>query len=636
MRGKRFYQALGFRMTCSLVLALFLLAIPFFFFFYRLHERQLIASVSKPMSDLSQLILFSLERRMLANQPHLLDPDIRQLAKEAGGARIVILDKEGQVKVSSDPTLVGRTLSRREAECSTCHDRREVPDRVSLSRPTEGELARDLLVIRNRESCYPCHPSTQKINGTLVVDFPMTQATARLRSDMSEMLILALGMVVVTVLALVTLVDRLVVRRIRALERTTVAIRNGFLDERAPAAGHDEVSELASSFNSMACGLKESLKEIERHKDYLEKVLNSIEDEIVVVDRQFRVVAANQAFLKTTIRSKEELIGRRCCRDRAENDPVCRFEASSQCPARATFQTRAVEKTVRCVQANGGSEKYIEIYSYPLLNEDAEVFQVIEVRRDITERRRLEANLGHSERLALIGLLASGISHEINNPLASIVTCSEGLEKRLRNSHNGGSPDKEEMLEYLNLISREGMRVKAITQRLLILARKSDSANHLISVNASLAETILLVKFQADTREIAIAENYDETLPELRCDDPALRQVFLNLLLNAVQNTEPGGRITATVRRREQAVEIIVADTGRGIAVSDLERVFEPFYSNRIGDRGTGLGLFISNTLVRQMGGQISVVSQPGQGASFTVRLPFSDRSTTVSPGRNA
>jgi PAS domain S-box-containing protein len=618
MKREQFFDGLSFRITCGLVLALFVVGVPFFLSFYRLHERQMLDGMQKPMTDLSQLILTSLEKRMLEQQPHLLAPDLEDLARETGGARILILDPEGQIRTASEPGLVGGVFSKTDRVCMSCHGLPEPLEQVSFIDSSAGKFARNVLLIRNKPSCRGCH-SAGAINGILLVDLPMAPAVARLRSDVHEMLALAGVMVAVTILVLAGLVNRLVVKRIKAFEKTTVAIRNGSLDERVSVRGNDEISRLADSFNVMTYSLRDSLQEIQRNKDYLEKLIDGIEDEIVVVDRSFRVVSANLAYLRNCGHSKPEVVEQSCCANR--RDVSC--QVGGHCPTGTTFKTGEIQKWLSRFHDSSGHEKFVEIYSYPLSNDSGEVFQAIEVRRDVTERRFLEAHLCHAERLASLGLLASGISHEINNPLASIVTCSEGLEKRVRGKARHELKEREEFLDYLTLISKEAMRAKAITERLLILARKSESSAYLVSVNRSLADTVLLIRFQAADKGVDICEEYDRSMPEIKVDDPGLRQVFLNLLLNALQATESGGRITIQTSVAGPRLHVIIEDTGCGIPPDEIPHLFEPFFSNRPVDRGTGLGLFISNTLVRQMGGRLDVRSQVGKGSVFTTVLPL-------------
>ncbi len=620
MKGKRSFKGLSFRVTFGLVIALLLVGLPFFLIFHSLHERQLIDGVRESMTDLSQLILTSLERRMLESQPHLLEPDIRQLSREAGGARIMILDKEGQVRVSSDVKMLGKSFFRGGEVCSSCHSQEPVAEQASLVNANGESYGRSLLVIRNKGNCYDCHAASQAINGTLIVDLPMAQARARLRDDMLDMLLLAGTMLAITIVVLGLLVDRLVVRRVKAVEKTTVAIQRGNLQERVAVNGGDEIADLAAGLNVMTASLEHSLNEIERHKDYLEKVINSIDDEIVVVDRGFRIVTANRSYLEGSGQTRDLLVGRSCQGD--ADDCLCQSDMRHSCPARTTFQTGSVEKSLQRLRTQDGREKFVEIHSYPLTDDEGHVFQAIEVRRDITERRALEANLCHSDRLVSMGLLASGISHEINNPLASIVASSEGLARRVARKQFARDDERDEILDYLQLISKEAMRAKAITERLLILSRKSDSHAYLLSVNKSLWETVRLVEFQAQDKGIRIIENYAKDVSEIKGDDPALRQVFLNLILNAIQSTRAGGQITAGTKTVGNVIEIQLADTGCGIPPEELPRLFEPFYSKREDGSGTGLGLFISNTLVRQMGGELRVSSRVGEGSRFTIALP--------------
>jgi two-component system, NtrC family, sensor kinase len=621
MERGRFYSKLNFRITWGLILALLLVGIPFFVFFYQFHQREVLESLRKPLTDLSYLVLADLEKRMLENQPHLLDQDISELSAESGAARIMILDNSGEVKVSSDQELRGKSFPMTDPLCSHCHHQSPVPSQATILEDGQtGKSLRNIFAIRNRPECVSCHSSSLPLNGILVVDLPAGPAFSRFHSGIVEILALAGVMLAVTILVLSVLIDRLIVRRIKVMQKTAQAIHAGNLEERVNIRGDDEMGELADNFNRMTATLKDSLKDVNRHKTYLENIINSIEDEIVVVDRDLRSVAANSAYLKNSGGCKPDGVAQACL----GSDKPCHPGLPCNCPARATFQSGFVEKCLHTYLDDEGTERCIEIFCYPLRDENGEIFQAIEVRRDITERRFLEAKLCHSERLASLGLLASGISHEINNPLACIVTCSEGLQKRV--SQGTLDPGNEEIHEYLGLIHQEAMRAKAITERLLILSHNSDSPAYLVSINRSLAETIQLLRFQAENKRIEIVERVDPRLPEMRANDPALRQVFLNLLMNAIQAIEGGGRIIVSTALEEDATTITIEDTGCGIPREDLGKLFEPFFSRRTSGKGTGLGLFISKVLLRRMGGAISVQSEPGRGTIFAVRLPLDHR----------
>jgi PAS domain S-box-containing protein len=617
------YQRLNFRITCGLLLALLVVGVPFFVFFYHFHENQLIESMKASSTSLGQLVLNSLEGRMLEKKPHLIGPDVNQLSAQSGVQRIMVLNTKGEARISSDPRMQGRVFARTEPSCVGCHERSSAARRNTtiIENGPGGDVFRSIILIDNKPQCLGCHSPEQRVNGILVMDLSMAEAKQQLASSMQKMLGLGAIMVLVTIVALGASMNKLILQRIKAFTKTTVAIRSGNLDERVDVSGADEISELARSFNMMTAGLKESLREVERQKEYLESVINSIEDEIVVVDRSFRIVTANNAYLINCARRKEDIIGQPCFMISHDSMIPCNQSLVEKCPARATFERGLVNKLLHRFMDKDGNEKYVEIYCYPLRDEAGQVFQAIEVRRDITERRYLEAHLSHSERLASLGLLASGLSHEINNPLASITACTEGLERKIK--AEPGSLNVEELREYIELIHKEARRAKAITDRLLILSRKSESPTYLVSINQSLAETISLLRFQAEEKGIRIIEDFDPQIPPIKADDPALRQVFLNLLLNAMQAIDRAGRITVGTKVEPDQVKITIEDTGGGIAREELGRLFEPFFSHRTSGQGTGLGLFISHILIRQMGGTITVQSELGKGTRFVITLPL-------------
>lgn len=625
------HRRLSFRITCGLLLALLVVGVPFFVFFYSFHKNQLIESLKTSSTSLGRLIVNDLEERMLEKQPHLINQEVNQLAAESGAQRIMILNPTGEVRVSSDPRLHGRVFARTESSCVVCHTSASTARRHTtiIGNGPGGEVFRSVILIDNKPQCVQCHSPEKRVNGILVVDFSMAGTKQQLASGVQKMLGLAAIMVLVTIVALGVSMNKLVLRRIKEFTKTTVAIRSGDLNQRVAANEGDEISDLAMSFNMMTASLKESLREVERHKEYLESVINSIEDEIIVVDRQFRIVTANNAYLINCARRREDVAGKACFIVSYDSMIPCSQSLVEKCPARVTFETGAVRKLMHRFFDKEGNEKYIEIHCYPMRDEAGQVFQVIEVRRDVTERRYLEANLSHSERLASLGLLASGISHEINNPLASITAGTEGLERRINAAlSKESSLDVEELKEYIELIHKEAMRAKAITDRLLILSHKSESPTYLVSINQSLSETISLLKFQADERAIEIVEEFDPQAPPIKADDPALRQVFLNLLLNAMQAIDRTGRITVRTKVEPGVVRIAFEDTGCGIAKEDLGRLFEPFFSHKESGRGTGLGLFISNTLIQQMGGTITVHSEVGRGTQFVISLPLGSSSS--------
>jgi signal transduction histidine kinase len=275
-----------------------------------------------------------------------------------------------------------------------------------------------------------------------------------------------------------------------------------------------------------------------------------------------------------------------------------------------------LEKAIVRVGGPSG-ERVEEIYAQPLRGHDGVVSAVIEVWRDITDRMALEAGLEQSERLAAVGILASSVAHEVGNPLATIVTAVEGLLRRL---DEPGAREPTELREYLEIVRRQVSRCHLVTERLLGFARVPGRRLAAADAAAAAREVLALVAPQARLQRVEVrAALGDPAMAQ--ADDLLLQQVFLNLVLNALQAMPAGGVLSVAAGADAGAVQVTIADTGPGIPESARRHLFQPFRRARPDGSGTGLGLFISEALVRRCEGQLSVESEPGQGAVFTVRL---------------
>lgn len=236
----------------------------------------------------------------------------------------------------------------------------------------------------------------------------------------------------------------------------------------------------------------------------------------------------------------------------------------------------------------------------------------------------LDSQLIQSQKLAAIGQMSSGIAHEINNPLAIIGQEVELL--RLNLGAEGACPTAGELAEIrdsLREIARQVDRCGQITHKLLDFARKREPIFQEEAAGAVIEDMVNLVEREAKVKGVAIRREYDPSGPRIATDVPLLRQVVLNLLTNAYQATPPGGTITVGAGADPRGgTRIVVADTGPGIAPENLDKVFDPFFTTKPPGQGTGLGLSLSHGIVEKLGGSISVASEPGRGATFTVRLP--------------
>jgi signal transduction histidine kinase len=353
----------------------------------------------------------------------------------------------------------------------------------------------------------------------------------------------------------------------------------------------------------MTASLRGSFDELAQQRQFLENVINSIRDEIVVLDRDGNVVTANRAARDGQLGEGAEI---------------------SSSLALETFRTGAPGKRLDVIPTPEGEERHLEVHTYPLRNENGDVFQVILVARDITERTFLEAHLRHSERLASLGLLASGFSHEINNPLGAIATSVDGLRRR---TLNGGQLSREaaDLLEKtLPRIASQVQRARAITDRLMNVARPPGNTRSLIDVNHAVEDTLAVLSYAIQRAGIVTRKELSERIPPLCDDESRLAQILMNLILNSIQAmSSEGGLLRIATAAENGTVRLDIADTGDGIPANILGKIYEPFFTTKPADKGTGLGLFITHQIVTEMEGTIEVQSEPRRGTLFTVRLPY-------------
>jgi two-component system NtrC family sensor kinase len=248
------------------------------------------------------------------------------------------------------------------------------------------------------------------------------------------------------------------------------------------------------------------------------------------------------------------------------------------------------------------------------------------VEKRTRELRVAEAEAARGEKLASVGLLAAGIAHELNNPLTGILTFSHLIRRKMPD----GSPEAED----LDLVIRETKRCAAIIRRLLDFAREKAPEKKYCDLNQVIEETVRIVERPAHVRDIEIRMELDRELPQAWVDADLVRQVIMNMLVNAQQAIEEKGSITIRSRRVTEAApeagatpvpmaEISIIDTGCGIPEQNLKRIFDPFFTSKAVGQGTGLGLSVSHGIVSAHGGFIKVESQVGEGSTFRVFLPF-------------
>jgi len=616
------------RLTLGVVLVLLLIGTPFFLAFQRLLRGHQLDALAEGTTALSRVVVDHLRSAMLAGQPHLLDAAVRRISEQADVERVLLLDHRGRVRISSDPAYAGLTLDReRDATCRVCHrpDGRPPTSRTAVTSEGGRRVFRAMSAIPNEPRCHACHDAAAATNGILVMDLALRAADQRLTAEVGGTLALGTVMAVLTIAVLVLLLRGMVHGPLRAVVTTSQRIAQGDLDARAPVTAAGEFGLLASQVNRMTDHLARSLRTVETQRHELQAILDSVDDEIVVLDREQRVVAANKAFRLGGSRPEQDVTGR-LCREASGSRWPCAEDQPGGCPVQRVFRTGRLHKGIVSRIDADGREHVIEIHASPLLGADGAVVQAVEVRRDISERRQMEAILAHSEHLSSLGLLATGLSHEINNPLGAIATSVEGLRRRLT-SEPGLAPEAAGDFERVLLrIGQEVQRGRAITHRLLKVARPPGITRSLVDVNHVVEDTLAILAYDIKRSRIVTSLELGSNLPPLRGDESRLGQVLMNVTLNAIQAMGAGGgRLRIATSAEDGAIRIEVEDTGCGIPPHLLKRVYEPFFTTKPVGKGTGLGLFITHRIVIEMGGSVGIRSQPGQGTWLSVRLPVGD-----------
>ncbi len=239
------------------------------------------------------------------------------------------------------------------------------------------------------------------------------------------------------------------------------------------------------------------------------------------------------------------------------------------------------------------------------------------------QRWLLDERLLQTQKLAAIGELAAGVAHEINNPLAIIRQEAEWTGQVLKTAEFPESPQLAEIRDSLREIVHQVDRAREITAHLLNLARKREPVIQQVDLNRLIRGMAALMEKEAKAKNIRVIQRLQPDLPLIYSDGPLLRQVVLNLLNNARQAVGKDGSITiATALDGKDRVCITVADTGIGIPPEHLSRIFDPFFTTKPPGTGTGLGLAISQSIIHNLGGEITVASRVGKGTTFTVTLP--------------
>jgi PAS domain S-box-containing protein len=338
-----------------------------------------------------------------------------------------------------------------------------------------------------------------------------------------------------------------------------------------------------------------------------------IQEDVLVIAYDHKIMDINESLLNRLGLERKDVIGRYCYEITHHQDLPCAGE-HHPCPLIQTLVTEKPSQTTHIHLDKDEKEIYYSISTYPL-RENGDVIGAVEISRDITKDINVQKAMMHQEKLASVGRLSAGVAHEINNPLTTILTTAMLILEDL---------DPQDInYQELETITKETLRCRKIVTSLLDFARQSTPSRKPCDINDIANESVVLTNKQAAFKDVSLIFEPAENMPLLQLDKGQIQQSIINLIINAVEATNAGGTITVstTYKPELETIEITVSDTGEGISEANLVRIFDPFYTTK--DNGNGLGLAITHGIIEQHNGTIDVDSQPGRGATFTIKLPI-------------
>jgi len=360
--------------------------------------------------------------------------------------------------------------------------------------------------------------------------------------------------------------------------------------------------------------LEQKALQIERLKDFSENIVESLKIGILTTDLENRIESWNPQIEELLEISRTEALGRKL-------EEVIPSDLAVEIASRAKADHVSGIYKFR-MKTRSGRESVINASIAPLLGKDGAHLGRLILLDDITQRVRMEDQMLQNEKLTSLGLLAAGVAHEVNTPLAVISNYIQMLGKQI--------PIDDPKQKTIERIVKQTFRASEIVNNLLNFSRTGSAEAVEVDLNSVLEETLTLVQHPFKTARVNVLKNYASKLPPVLGSTTRLQQVFLNLFLNARDAMPGGGMIEVRTAAYNGSIEVEVTDTGSGIPPEHLHRIFDPFFTTKSTGKGTGLGLSVSYGIIKEHAGKVDVRSTPGKGTSFRLEFPAAKKAVHV------
>lgn len=489
-----------------------------------------------------------------------------------------------------------------EAQCLICHG-------------DPSYAPKSLIEIYGKEHGF--YRKIGNVAGVESVAIPVEEAFHQITQSAFLIFVLGLSGMAVTFLILnyfhyVVLIKPL--RKINTFFKSVISGEKG-LDVTFEVRGDDEISEAVRSFNQMISHLKSSQDELISSEMKYRRIFEGSKDAIVLIDCAGPIRDVNHSGVELWgYESKEEFI-----KNVSLNHLFSKEEALKDFLSRIE-KDEFVKDYETILRKKDGGEIIALITATLRKDADNHICGYECIVKDITERRRMEERIREADKLASVGQLAAGVAHEINNPLTIILGYVRLLLKK-KDLYDGVKED-------LEVIHRNAQMCKKVVEDLLSFSRNKKPQFIEVDINNSLESVISVLENQFSQNGIFIVRDYDPSIPPMTLDIDKMKQVYMNLLMNASQSMDSGGKIHIATRydKLKQGALIVFSDNGCGIPRNIQPKIFEPFFTTKGPGKGTGLGLAVSYGIVKEHQGEISFESEEGRGTTFKIWLPINRR----------
>jgi signal transduction histidine kinase len=490
-----------------------------------------------------------------------------------------MMDKNGTLLYHpTQPGMVGGNIYKADSNCFKCHMNFDLEKRIIQGKTSN--YGRHIAPTGEDKIIAFSTVSIDNLSWIIAVSAPYSEVTSVTRHSMElySYLIISIFITTSIVSALLIVFNK---KRIKAEE---VAKRKEELEKYA--------AQLEEKVNDRTA-------ELVSEKEKLNTIVSAIGGGIVLIDRHGKIQWTNQMIKDMAGR---DITGMSC-------EDIC-----PDCHVSGEY-TRDNVDTIILSNLFGQKDKYFQVTTAPVKGLNEEIHGYIRLIQDVTEMKKMEEQIIHSEKLASIGRLAAGIAHEIGNPLTSIFSFVQILREMEEDTF------KKESLETIYFHIN---RISEILKQLSGFSKMPAGEPRKCQINEVIETSINLIQYDKKAKNISIVKELSPSLPEVIADGNQLSQVFVNLTLNAIDAMPEGGTLTVRSMSEENGIIIQFEDTGIGIPREELSKIFDPFYTTK--EKGTGLGLAVSYNIIKKMNGTLTVESEEGKGSVFTITIPVHNK----------